>query len=102
LANDSKAQDKLVKVKKSKSQKVKGDVANKVAEWGRVHLGAIARDKDMDRYIEVWTDIEKMCQTGVYSLKYVLGCVASASQLTDVQKIKMRDNVKALWEHVLS
>ena len=52
--------------------------------------------------MEVWRDVKAMIDSRQFSEAYVLGVIDASSKLTDVQKIKMRDEAKAFMtpEHV--
>ena len=98
-----KAKDKLVAIEKSDSKSVKGDLANRVAEWGRQNIVApLAGHTDMEQYVDVWRSVEAMAQTGEYPIERIYAVIKISDRLTEVQKIKMRDNVKSLWGHVLN
>ena len=97
------AHDKLVRIKKSDSDSVKGDLANKIAEWGRMAIVApLAGHSDKEKYVEVWKGVQAMAQTGEYPIDRIYAVVAASDKLTKVQKIKMRDNVTSLWGAVLT
>jgi|GEM_PF-2418876 len=89
--------DTLVRVKKSDADKEKGEWTAKVSEWGRKALGGIVRDKDMEPYVKMWKLVTQMAESGVYSLNRVLAVVKDAKDLTEVQKVKMRDAVIGLY-----
>ena len=86
------AKDLLVDIDKSDSISEKDDWKARGAEWFRTTLGGLLRDKDMEPYVTMWSKVKEMCESGGFSTDYVLGVVAS-SDLTDKQKVKMRDKV---------
>ena len=85
--------DKLVRVNKSTADEEKGDWKNKIAEFGRTNMLGFLGQDDMERYVEVWEQVKKMCDSGKFSQAYVLGVIKSNPKLNDKQKIKMRDAV---------
>lgn len=90
-------EDKLTKVKKKTSEKAKRGRGNKIAEWGRKKLGGIARHKDMEPYVALWKQVEELAERGEVSMRQLKGIVRDSDQITEVQKIKMRDNLDMLY-----
>ncbi len=96
-AGEKGVSDRLTKVKRSSTDKVKGDKKNRLAEWGRKKLGGIARHDDMEPYVALWKQVEELCESGAFAMGQVKGIIRDSDQITEVQKIKMRDNVDRLY-----
>jgi pimeloyl-ACP methyl ester carboxylesterase len=90
--------DRLVSVEKSTAAEEKQGWFPKLAEKARKALGGIVRDDSMESYVKMWTDVQAMMASGAFSRDYVLGVIRDSDRLTDVQKIKMRDQVLALGQ----
>lgn len=91
------AKDQLVNVKKSDSDKEKSGLMPRLAEGGRKLLGGAVRDEGMEKYVQVWRDIEMMCKTGAFSESYVMGVIVANKELKPIQKDKMRNQVRILY-----
>jgi pimeloyl-ACP methyl ester carboxylesterase len=88
--------DRLVRVEKTTSQSEKSGWFPRFAEGARKLLGGVLRDDDMEPYVEMWRDVQQMLASGAFSQQYVLAVIKDSNRLTDVQKIKMRDQVLAM------
>lgn len=93
-------QDKLVKVRKTDSDRAKSGPMARIAEGGRKVFGGAVRDKSMEKYVRVWRDVEAMCRTGQFSESYVQGIIAANKDLKPVQKDKMREQVRILYANL--
>ncbi len=93
-AKGRKVDDKLVRINKSDSDEEKSSWKTRGSEWARKNLGGIIRDKDMEPYVKTWSKVKEMCESGAFSKPYVYGVIDQSDKLTDVQKIKMRDQVR--------
>ena len=94
--------DRLVDVEKKTTDEEKSGFLPEIAEGVRKLAGGLVGDPTMERYVEVWRDVKAMIDSRQFSEAYVLGVIDASSKLTDVQKIKMRDEAKAFMppEHV--
>jgi fermentation-respiration switch protein FrsA (DUF1100 family) len=94
---DKPAKDALLNVKKTDSDKEKSGIMPALAEKGRKMLGGVIRDESMERYVQLWRDVEAMCKSRMFTESYVMGVIESMKDLKAVQKDKMRLQVKALY-----
>ncbi|HVV88448.1 MAG TPA: alpha/beta fold hydrolase [Kofleriaceae bacterium] len=88
--------DRLVGVEKTSSKAEKQGWFPKFAEKARKALLAPARDDDMEPYVRMWRSVEELLKSGQFSRQYVLDIIRDSDQLTEVQKLKMRDQVELL------
>lgn len=88
--------DRLVGVEKTSSKQEKQGWFPRFAERAREALLAPLRDHDMEPYVRLWHSIEQMLTSGAFSRTYVLDIIRDSDQLTEAQKIKMRDQVELL------
>jgi pimeloyl-ACP methyl ester carboxylesterase len=87
--------DRLVRVEHTTAAEEKQGWFPRFAEGARRALGGILRDDDMEPYVKMWADVQEMLASGAFSREYVLAVIRDSDRLTDVQKIKMRDQVLA-------
>jgi pimeloyl-ACP methyl ester carboxylesterase len=91
------AKDKLLNVKKTDSDKEKSGLMPRLAEGGRKLLGGVVRDESMEKYVQVWRDVEMMCRSGQFTESYVMGVIAANKELKPIQKDKMKNQVQILY-----
>jgi pimeloyl-ACP methyl ester carboxylesterase len=89
-------EDRLVRVEKTSSKSEKQGWLPAFAEKARKALLGPARDADMEPYVRMWEAVEQLLARGDFSRSYVLGIIRDSDQLTEVQKLKMRDQVELL------
>ncbi|MCB9787628.1 MAG: hypothetical protein H6744_13180 [Deltaproteobacteria bacterium] len=97
---DGEKSDRLTRVKKSSSDKVKGDWKNRFAEWGRKNVLTGLLDRDMGPYVKLWDDIQALCEgreLDKSERSYIQQLIKNTKELTEVQKVKMRDNFVATY-----
>lgn len=92
----AKGGDRLVDVEKHTTDEEKSGLLPKIAEGVRKVVGGLVRDPAMERYVKVWNDVKQMIESKAFSEAYVLGVIAASPDLSDVQKIKMRDQARIL------
>jgi len=92
--------DRLVGIDKTHTSDEKGDVANKIAEWGRKALGGIVRDETMEKYVQFWEKIVALVKTQSFSLNYIGEIIEINPDLTPPQKAKMRMQCEQLYLQV--
>lgn len=90
-------QDKLESLKETDSDQAKSGPMAAIGEAGRRHLGGLLRDPTMERYVQVWREVEALAQTGQFSRQYVYDVIAQSPDLTPVQRDKMREQVTILY-----
>jgi hypothetical protein len=88
--------DRLVGVEKTSSKHEKQGWLPALGEKVRKAVLGLARDPDMEPYVRLWQSVQEMLASGAFSHAYVLGIINDSDQLTDVQKVKMRDQVELL------
>jgi pimeloyl-ACP methyl ester carboxylesterase len=90
--------DRLVGVDKTSTTNAKSGALTSMSESVRKSFGGVVRDETMEHYVSLWNDIKRMVASGAFSTKYILGVIDGAPKLTDVQRVKMRDQVRLLAE----
>jgi hypothetical protein len=93
-SDNKKVKDRLVRIEKSDATEEKDSWKTKGAEWARKNLGAIAKDGDMEPFVEVWNQVKEMTESGQFSMSYAKGVIDINDRLTDVQKDKMKESVE--------
>lgn len=91
---DKKGGDQLTSISKETTGEAKSGILPSLSEGARKGLGGAVRDKTMDKYVKVWNLVKEMIDSRAFGPNYVLGVIASSPDLTDDQKVKMRDAAK--------
>ncbi len=89
-------EDRLVGVEKTSAKSEKQGWLPAFAEKARRALLGPVRDADMEPFVQMWSQVEEMLASGAFSIAYVLDVIRDSDRLTEVQKIKMRDQVATL------